>query len=415
MADFNDIMGDVWSGAGDVLRTASSPFAWAFKNVARHPLVGLLGAPALMQENEQNAAIKDEIASRMQEKIDQGASPALAFTSTLTEKNSAGKSFMALVPTEYIESMTQSLAAGGGDVKAGPKWNEYKDKAGNIHIVDETNPAQMLQAQNEGWMTAATSTAMKGEKDEYENYVAETTAAGEQPMSRLDWNLTVEKAPSTTINLPPGPKAIFEVDVEQLKQMIPTYNQARATIPMFDIAEQAAKRYPATGTGGGLILAARRLLNTLGKPDEGIPSGELLNALSLQIAARQRLPGSGQMSDREYDLYREAVFGLGRSAPGNLLLIRVGKKLMQREIADYDALKKYVFENGSSVGFVPNDKPVLTSQEYDALLGIAEEVRGGDSATQGSAGQVAPFDPGAARAGAPSGALPPLPPGFVLD
>lgn len=75
---------------------------------------------------------------------------------------------------------------------------------------------------------------------------------------------------------------------------------------------------------------------------------ELLESLQTQLAVLQRLPGSGQTSDLEFQAYRDAVVGLDKSEDYNIETLRrvqVAQRLLESRLSYLD---QKVFEEGKS-------------------------------------------------------------------
>lgn len=75
---------------------------------------------------------------------------------------------------------------------------------------------------------------------------------------------------------------------------------------------------------------------------------ELLESLQTQLAVLQRLPGSGQTSDLEFQAYRDAVVGLDKSEDYNketLRRVQVAQRLLESRLSYLD---QKVFEEGKS-------------------------------------------------------------------
>tara|TARA_R100001163_G_C5067742_1_gene207121 strand:+ start:1543 stop:2838 length:1296 start_codon:yes stop_codon:yes gene_type:complete len=67
-----------------------------------------------------------------------------------------------------------------------------------------------------------------------------------------------------------------------------------------------------------------------------VTNEELLNALNTKLAVLQRVPGSGQTSDIEFEAYRAATVGLGRSEDYNkqtLRRVQVASRMIESKLA----------------------------------------------------------------------------------
>ena len=140
-------------------------------------------------------------------------------------------------------------------------------------------------------------------------------------------------APSTNINLPSPESALMRADTETLKQVNEGAQQARAMVNMFTRAEEAVRQVP-EGTGAQLLPIVGQTARALGVDIQGTSEAEVLNSLRNQLASLQRVPGSGATSDRDMALYLQAVPRLGNTREGNLKLIDMGRRLMERRIQE---------------------------------------------------------------------------------
>lgn len=217
---------------------------------------------------------------------------------------------------------------------------------------------------------------------EYQAAVADGGFKG----SFADYQIMLKQAgrSQTNINMP---KSINAGDSKMLELGAQDYLQSQQVLPMFDIAASAAKNTPNTGLGGQLALWYQRGKSALGLPNNA-NDYEVLQGMQTKLGSLSRLPGSGATSDMEMSLYMQSAPSLFNSQTGNLALASIGKKLAQRRISNYQKLQSYIQTNGSSVGYQPDDSPVLDDGEMKAL----------QSAASGSGGSGGSADPGASPA-----------------
>ena len=75
---------------------------------------------------------------------------------------------------------------------------------------------------------------------------------------------------------------------------------------------------------------------------------EILDGLQTELATLQRMPGSGQTSDLEFQAYRDAVVGLDKSTEFNINVLRkiqVANRLMETRL---NYVEQRVFVDGVS-------------------------------------------------------------------
>lgn len=195
------------------------------------------------------------------------------------------------------------------------------------------------------------------------------------------------------------PKSINAGDEELMKTGADAYQQAQEIIPLFGIAKQSAMNFPNTGPLGKGALLVERGKQMLGLPNTA-SSGEVLQGMQTRLGTLMRVPGSGATSDMEMSLYMQGVPSLMNTQQGNIALADIGQKLMQRRMENYRAMQNYIASHGSSVGYAPNDTPVLTPKEINMLQQAPADT--GD--TGGSEAPPTTVAPSVPPAGTPAGA-----------
>lgn len=179
--------------------------------------------------------------------------------------------------------------------------------------------------------------------------------------------------PATTINMPSSESALMKADTETLKQVNEGAQQARAMVNMFTRAEEAVRQVP-EGTGAQLLPIVGQTARALGVDIQGTSEAEVLNSLRNQLAALQRVPGSGATSDRDMALYLQAVPRLGNTREGNLKLIDMGRRLMERRIQEAGVWRRNIgqpdiMEKLDELG------PVFSAEERQILQQDATPLR----------------------------------------
>lgn len=183
-------------------------------------------------------------------------------------------------------------------------------------------------------------------------------------------------APSNSVNVGGTvvnmPKPLQAGPEQMAKDGAAAYGQARDTIPLFQIARDAAMRFPQSGAGGNWSLAWERGKNWLGLKNNA-QAGEVLQGVQTRLGSLQRLPGSGATSDMEMQMYMQAVPSLLNTQKGNLALASIGEKLARRRMANYEGWAKHYMLTGNPFDYQADDSPVLTEDEKATLLGAANE------------------------------------------
>ena len=111
------------------------------------------------------------------------------------------------------------------------------------------------------------------------------------------------------------------------KLFIDTNNEALSTgqnmndlQQMMRYMEQAGE----TGAGAEGILGAKKLANKLGFEfdEEGLGAQEAMRSLSNKLALAMRKPGSGVMTDKDFEVFLDSNPGLRNTYKGNMLMIK---------------------------------------------------------------------------------------------
>jgi transglycosylase-like protein with SLT domain len=189
-------------------------------------------------------------------------------------------------------------------------------------------------------------------------------AKEDQPMATI----TTDSGETITIG-GKGMKPLQAATTQALKEGETNYNQAKEMLSIMKVAKEAAKRFPASGIAGKFALGGSRVLNFLGLPNNA-PAGEILQALNSKLATLTRLPGSGSTSDYEFAAYAQSAPGLMNTPEGNQAMVEIGSRLLEKRMRDFERYRDYVAaHDGTDVGYVADDKPVLSEKDFDLLFG----------------------------------------------
>lgn len=194
---------------------------------------------------------------------------------------------------------------------------------------------------------------------------------GLQDPAYNQWVLDQKRAGanSTSVNVN-TPKSILAGDNKMLEIGAEGFAQAQEILPLFGIAKQAAQSFGQSGPLGGAALFTERAKNYMGL-DNNASAGEVLQGMQTRLGTLLRVPGSGATSNMEMSLYMQGVPGLLNSQQGNIALATIGEKLTKKRMADYQRLQAYVQQNQTSVGYQPDETPVLTPEEMQMLQGAS--------------------------------------------
>lgn len=240
--------------------------------------------------------------------------------------------------------------------KIAPDDKEYltiEDTDGTTMIVDKKNPGKVLSRIG----TPKDMTATDDTK-EYDRYAADTTKTGGKPITFQEWQLQKQKASATNVTVNNGGEKKFneKMGEEQAKRYV-AYQQAadsaRKSKEQYSLAEKALDSGLETGFGADAMLAARKVGQTFGLDvdENAMAAAETLKAASNQMAMMKRNPESGMglpgsVSDRDLQFLKDADFNLSTSREGNKMIIKVARKMAERNEQVAMMAAEYVEKNG---------------------------------------------------------------------
>lgn len=175
---------------------------------------------------------------------------------------------------------------------------------------------------------------------EYQFYEKFERDAGRQPLGPLDWEKERRKAgaQSTTVNN--NMKTEGEFEKEAAKKQAEFFSNladeglnARGDIEVINQLDEFLKGQ------GGAVTGLSGALSKWGIPFEGADDLQAADALINKLVPTQRAPGSGTMSDRDVQLFKDSLPSLWNQPGGNEKIIGVMRgmaeyKSRQGEIAD---------------------------------------------------------------------------------
>jgi len=236
-----------------------------------------------------------------------------------------------------------------------------EDRAFQQRMAEDQRRTQLAVA----GMSAA---ARQPQPTEFDRLLA---AAGVAPNSEQARALALSRLerlgqpPQTTVNLPQPDGARLRADTATLQAQNEGVTQARSLINFFDRAEQAVRAVP-EGAAAQFLPIVGQTARALGYDIPGTSEAEVLRGITNQLAALQRVPGSGATTDFEMRLFMQAVPRLGNTREGNLQLLDLGRRLAQRRIEEANVWRRFagsedLFERLDALG------PVFSTAEREFL------------------------------------------------
>lgn len=134
-----------------------------------------------------------------------------------------------------------------------------------------------------------------------------------------------QRGPLVSVALPGEEReTTFEAETgkqtaQNINTLITEGRNARRNLQRLDLLE---RRLDQIGDMGGLEAWAKVTLGQLGFETEGVEEAEALDALINQLIPTQRPPGSGEMSNKDVDLFRKSVPRLMSTVAGRYEVLR---------------------------------------------------------------------------------------------
>lgn len=219
-----------------------------------------------------------------------------------------------------------------------PDYMNVQDTDGTTMIIDKKDPTKII-----GRLGTPKDMTATDDTKEYDRYVADMTKTGGKPITFQEWQLQKQKASATnvTVNNAGEKKFAEKMGEEQAKRYVQyqtAADSARKSKEQYAIAEKALDSGLETGTGADMMLAARKAGQFFGADvdEDKIAAAEALKAASNQMAMLKRNPESGMglpgsVSDRDLQFLKDADFNLGTSRDGNKLIIKIAKRMAERQ------------------------------------------------------------------------------------
>jgi hypothetical protein len=152
---------------------------------------------------------------------------------------------------------------------------------------------------------------------EYQYYVDQATAAGQNPMPFDQFQMAMKKSGATSINMNTGEPGdsklrgkLQEKEAETWSQYQATAAQSGAIVQQLDVVDELAKFAPQGPITGRLAQAFPGFSS----------AGDAFKSIVTRIAPSFRVPGSGAQSDIEYDGFLSSLPRMQNSPGGNAII-----------------------------------------------------------------------------------------------
>ena len=166
---------------------------------------------------------------------------------------------------------------------------------------------------------------------------------------------------NTNVNTgdPDGDSPYIKKELDKL--FVDTNNEALSTGQnMADLEQMMRYMEQAGETGGGAegILGAKKLANRLGFEfdEEGLGAQEAMRSLSNKLALAMRKPGSGVMTDKDFQVFLDSNPSLGNTYAGNMRMIKYAmdshksRQELAKRIRTYKRGTKGMYGNTKAAG-----------------------------------------------------------------
>jgi hypothetical protein len=172
--------------------------------------------------------------------------------------------------------------------------------------------------------------------------------------------------PQNNINVDNRPeRALLQADVDTIKTMNEAANQMFGTRELFSRARQALAAAP-EGQGAQFAPFIGQVGRSLGIDIPGTTEAEVLQSITARLAPAQRIAGSGATSDRDINLFLQAVPRLGRTREGNLQILEMGERVADRTL-EIARLWRQHAGSPDLIDIINKLPPIFSDEERRAL------------------------------------------------
>lgn len=154
-------------------------------------------------------------------------------------------------------------------------------------------------------------------------------------------------SPTTVVNNQGGEgafdKKVGEKEAESFLEMATDAGSAKADKATLGALRQSLQRLPGGPAGGVQALASRYGI----KLGENVGDLEAAQAILAQLVPKQRVPGSGTTSDRDLELFKQALPQIMNTPGGNEKIIQVTEALVDYRLAQGEIARRALMAPGS--------------------------------------------------------------------
>lgn len=172
---------------------------------------------------------------------------------------------------------------------------------------------------------------------EYSYYVRQSKAAGQQPMSFMDYTVALKKAGASSVTVDQKSETEFEKKFggEQAKrwnEYIERGQSAERALLDISTMREISQRVGQTGVGAPIKEALGPFADALGIKIEGLSDIQAYTSIVQRLAPQQRAPGSGSTSDIEFKGFLKSLPTLLQNPAARELTLNTMEALARDEV-----------------------------------------------------------------------------------
>ena len=236
--------------------------------------------------------------------------------------------FAALGGNPAVQKFAADVAAQRTEGKARNKTVDYLRKAGRADLADMV--AQGLISGRD-----AAGAIMQQPKDErtslmknYEFYIGK----GMSPEEAMQ---AVKSGTSVTIGQK-GADQFDKLDSTALSEVSQAGMTAARSLTQIDRLEELL-----SNVDTGVAASIKDLAGNFGINTEGLDDIQAAKALINNLVPQQRAPGSGPMSDKDLEIFKQSLPRLINQPGGNEIILQTMRGIAQYDAAGFDIVQKY--------------------------------------------------------------------------
>ena len=210
------------------------------------------------------------------------------------------------------------------------------------------------------------NTKLDAEEKKYLFYHAQELASGRVPKSVEDWDLARRRATAMMINTAEGQegaefKARLGVDVETAKELSKTAAAGARILPLLDQVIKLADKTPG-GWSGPVAAQLAKAFSAAGfEVPESLSNAEVLQSISQRLVPIVREPGP--TSEKELQVYLNAVPGLMQSQEGRLKVAQMTRDIVDRANKVAQVYRANLGKPDLYAKLAELDKPIFKDRE----------------------------------------------------